>query len=130
VAAEFGIQCWKRQIQRPKALKSSESTGIDIEPSSLGSIVTISGPLISYPTVSSLCPTPVLVAHRAAPADPALQPGALKDFSKAYQTVTESKMGSRGGMPASKEEWEPIMRFWSAKLGTRHPEGLYEVRRS
>ena len=130
MAAEFGIQCWKRQMQRPKAVMSSESTGIDIQPSSLGSIVTISGPLISYPTVSSLCPTPVLVAHRAAPTETALQPGALKDFSKAYLTVTESKMGSRGGMPASKEEWEPIMRFWSAKLGTRHPEGLYEVRRS
>jgi hypothetical protein len=127
VAAEFGIQCC---IQRPKALMSSESTGIDIEPSSLGSIVTISGPLLSYPTVSSLCPAPVLVAHRAAPAETALQPGALKDFSKAYQMVTESKMGPRGGMPASKEEWEPIMRFWSAKLGTRHPEALYEVRSS
>lgn len=33
----------------------------------------------------------------------------------------------RAGMPASKEEWEPIMRFWSEKLRRRQAEGLYEV---
>lgn len=31
------------------------------------------------------------------------------------------------GMPRSKEEFEPIMRFWSEQLGRRQMDGLYEV---
>lgn len=30
-------------------------------------------------------------------------------------------------MPRSREEWEPIMRFWSEKLSRRQVGGLYEV---
>jgi hypothetical protein len=31
------------------------------------------------------------------------------------------------GMPVSKQEWDPIMRFWSQHLARRQVEGLYEV---
>jgi hypothetical protein len=49
-------------------------------------------------------------------------------FRKGFQAVSEVKLGaSRGGMPASKDEWEPIMRFWSEKLSRRKMDGLYEV---
>jgi hypothetical protein len=42
--------------------------------------------------------------------------------------VTESKLGFKSqGMPGSREEWEPIMRFWSQVLSKRQVEGLYEV---
>ncbi|KAJ7130259.1 hypothetical protein C8R44DRAFT_775200 [Mycena epipterygia] len=89
----------------------------------LGSIVTISGPLLSYPTLTALSVTPLLVAYRA----PALPPNALSAFKKGFQRVVEHKMGSQGGMPASKPEWEPIMRFWSEVLGRRRVDGVYEV---
>ena len=38
------------------------------------------------------------------------------------------RLGSKHlGMPASKEEWESIMRFWSEKLGHRKVSGIYEI---
>ncbi|KAF7343418.1 MYND-type domain-containing protein [Mycena venus] len=72
--------------------------GIKMHRETLGSIVTISGPLLSYPTLATLSLTPVLVAY------------------------LEHKMGAEGGMPASKPEWEPIMRFWSEVLARRRVE--------
>ncbi|KAF8958933.1 hypothetical protein BDZ97DRAFT_1761745 [Flammula alnicola] len=129
VAAEFGIDRWKAQLQSKKAITSSETDSTVERPlHSFASIVTVSGPLLSYPTVSILCPTPILVVHRSPPAETALPTGALNSFKKAYQSVTESKMGAKAaGMPASKEEWEPIMRFWSQHLSRRQVDGLYEV---
>ncbi|KDR74958.1 hypothetical protein GALMADRAFT_249912 [Galerina marginata CBS 339.88] len=142
VAAEFGIDWWKTQLQNPRAIasvdkedtvKEPEGTGPDVDQSapplhSFGSITTISGPLLSYPTISTLCPTPVLVAHRSPPAETALPAGAVNAFKKAYQSVTEAKLGPKPeGMPGSKQEWEPIMRFWSQHLSRRPIEGLYEV---
>ncbi|KAF8153252.1 hypothetical protein B0H34DRAFT_774248 [Crassisporium funariophilum] len=136
VASEFGIGHWRQQLQTKRVGASHESQEVEDSPSnadaassmSFGSIVTVSGPLLSYPTVSTLSPTPVLVVHRSPPAETALTSGAVNSFKKAYQNVTESKMGSKGmGMPGSKEEWEPIMRFWSQHLARRQVEGLYEV---
>ncbi|KAJ7178034.1 hypothetical protein C8R46DRAFT_1075639, partial [Mycena filopes] len=89
----------------------------------LGSIVTISGPLLSYPTISTLSTTPLLVAYRPT----AVPANALAAFKKGYQRVVEHKMAAQGGMPASKPEWEPIMRFWSEVLGRRRVDGAYEV---
>jgi hypothetical protein len=130
VATEFAIDLWKQQQLRIKECssfnRSLEQESIPLV--SLGSIVTISGPLLSYPTISTLCPTPILVAHRSPPSDMALPPGAFTAFNKAFGSVTESKMKSKGmGMPASKQEWDLIMRFWSQHLGQRQVEGLYEV---
>jgi len=131
VAAEFGIDHWQQQQLRAKTFigSSSSPAGQESIPLlSFGSIVTVSGPLLSYPTISILSPTPILVAHRSPPSDMALPPGAFTAFNKAFGSVTESKMEAEGrGMPASKQEWEPIMRFWSQHLARRQVEGLYEV---
>lgn len=128
VATEFVIDLWKQQQQlRIKKIVDSSSS-LEQESISLGSIVTVSGPLLSYPTISTLCPTPILVTHRSPPSDMALPPGAFTAFNKAFGSVTESKMESKGmGMPASKQEWDPIMRFWSQHLARRQVGGLYEV---
>ncbi len=36
-------------------------------------------------------------------------------------------IGKGEGMPSSREEMKPLMRFWSEHLGRRQVEGLYEV---
>ncbi len=110
VAAEFGLKWWKEQKGK------------------LGSIVSVGGPLLSYPTIEELSPTPLFVVHRASPAEPSLPRDAMVAFGRAYQTVGDEKLdGRRSGMPSSKDEWEPIMRFWSEKLSRRQIDGLYEV---
>lgn len=126
VAAEFGIFWWKQQLQLER--EREHKAGAEKITASLGSIVVISGPLLSYPTLSSLSPTPLLVFHDPPPAETALPSGAVAAFRKGYEGVTEVKTRRKeSGMPASKESWEPIMRFWSMNLGRRQAEGLYEV---
>ena len=135
MATEFVIDLWKQQqqprIKKEKSIDDSNFDNRSLEHPlvSLGSIVTVSGPLLSYPTISTLCPTPILVTYRSSPSDMALPPGAFIAFNKAFGSVTESKMELKGmGMPASKQEWDPIMRFWSQHLVRRQvEEGLYEV---
>ncbi|KAF7329778.1 Abhydrolase-2 domain-containing protein [Mycena kentingensis (nom. inval.)] len=95
--------------------------GIRLFRETLGSIVSISGPLLSYPTLSTQSLTPILVAYRDSGS------AELAAFKKGFARETEHKMAKDGGMPASKAEWEPIMRFWSENLGRRQVEGLYEV---
>lgn len=109
-------------------MKSTRS-GSTPPPRPLGSIVSISGPLLSYPTLSRLSQTPILVFHRPSSSETALSNSALPAFKKAFEVVSEVRIGGKGveGMPRSKEEWEPIMRFWSEKLGRRLGDGLYEV---
>lgn len=128
VAAEFGVRWWRAEQERTKTARITEGTGSIDEaaepaPRALGSIVTVCGPLLSYPTLQPPCPTPVLLAHR--PSD--LPPNALAAFKKAYANFSEVNMGRGEGMPRSRDEWEPIMRFWSERLARRQMEGLYEV---
>lgn len=53
---------------------------------------------------------------------------ALAAFKKAFTSVQDVVLdSSKSGMPASRAEWEPIMRFWSERLGKRQVDGLYEV---
>jgi len=120
VAVEIGVKWWQSQLAEQR--KSSEEL---VRP--LGSIVTISGPLLSYPTLSKICPTPLLVFHRVPPSEFLLSSGALVAFKKAYEVVTEVKMDSGEGMPRSKDEWESIMKFWAKQLKQRQADGLYEV---
>ena len=145
VATEFVIDLWKQQqLQQQLRIKKSTTIGDSkdnninqsLQPQesvsaiSLGSIVTVSGPLLSYPTISTLCPTPILVTHRSPPSssDLALSPETFTAFNKAFASVTESKMETKGmGMPSSKQEWDPIMQFWSRHLMRRQVDGLYEV---
>ncbi|KAF9777524.1 hypothetical protein BJ322DRAFT_1206587 [Thelephora terrestris] len=84
--------------------------------SPLGSVVSVCGPLLSYPTLKSACPVPLLLFHRSPPADLQKRLGSIRDI----------QVGGEG-MPRSKKEWEHMMRFWSEQLGRRHVSGLYEV---
>ncbi|KAH7920979.1 alpha/beta-hydrolase [Leucogyrophana mollusca] len=118
VAAEVCILWWRRELQRQKSKEG--------DPRPLGSLISISGPMLSYPTLSSPCLTPALVFHRAPPSELALPNDALTSFRKAFVSVLEVKKAG-DGMPRSKDEWEPLMRFWSEKLERRQGEGLYEV---
>jgi predicted esterase len=104
VAAEFALSWWR-----------TEST-------SFGSLVTLSGPLLSYPTPSKPCLTPVLVYRRSAAA--ATEAAA---FHKGFSHIKEVIKPGQEGMPRSKDEWEPIMQFWSQRLARLAGEGLYEV---
>nr|GAT52964.1 predicted protein [Mycena chlorophos] len=97
--------------------------GIKLSRERLGSIVTVSGPLLSYPTLATPSPTPIHLAYRTS----ALPVSELLAFKKGFSRVSDNKMAAEGGMPASKTEWEPIMRFWSENLGKRQVEGTYEV---
>lgn len=111
----------KRQVQA----NGEGDTGNFLRP--LGSIVSVSGPLLSYPTLSKICETPVLIFYRSPPSDSALSSSAITAFKKAFKSVIEAKSGGAEGMPRSKDEWEPIMKFWSERLGKRQVDGLYEV---
>ena len=128
VAAEFGIKFWKEQLQEQQ--QSTKISGSILSPpgTSLGSIVSVSGPLLSWPALKPLSPTPILLAHRPPPSEAALAKDALVAYKRAFQPVFEAQLKTNHpGMPASKEEWEPIMRFWSENLGRRKMSGLHEV---
>jgi len=142
VAAEFALERWRKELERrqslriaadpPSSTSNQDTTSTQLPPpleESFGSITSISGPLLSYPTLSKPCPTPILIVHRSPPAESALPSGTLESFKKGFTTVVESKLGSKPeGMPASRQEWEPIMRFWSQRLSKRQVGGgLYEV---
>jgi predicted esterase len=96
----------------------------------LGGVTTGAGPLLSYPTVSS-CTTPILVIHRPGSNDGSLKSADLGAIRKGFTgRVIEEKLSSKKeGMPAGKDEWEPLMRFWSETLSRRAPEGTVEVSR-
>ena len=137
VAAEFGITWWKsecaKRTQWEKARDQKLKDGQELtEPEyivkPLGSIISVSGPLVSYPTLTQLCPSPLLLAHRPSPSPEALPPSALTSLKKGYSHFVEVKLNARGqGMLRGREEMEPVMRFWSERLGRRQVEGLYEV---
>ncbi|KAI1795241.1 hypothetical protein LXA43DRAFT_1108146 [Ganoderma leucocontextum] len=131
VAAEFSLKHWRTALsQHQKSLPPSGSTtdpGVSVvAPRALGSIVSVCGPLLSYPTLPERCPTPFLIFHRPPPAESALPSEAMTALKKGFTKVEEVKMKGEG-MPRWKEEFEPIMRFWSEHLGRRPVEGLYEV---
>lgn len=120
VAAESAQKWWRRMLQ----LQQQKSDSTSVQP--LGSIVTVGGPLLSYPTLSTLCTTPVLVFHRPPPAEPSLPRDALPAFRKGFARVIDVEKSGEG-MPRSRDEWHPIMQLWSEQLGRRQVDGLYEV---
>ncbi|KAL0946083.1 hypothetical protein HGRIS_012353 [Hohenbuehelia grisea] len=140
LALQFAVDRWERGLldrsvssasgQGPGAV--ADSGALASERSSLltplGSAVSVCGPLLSCPALSKPCPTPVLLAYRPPPAEPIVSPAALADLKRAFSSPTEAKMNAGGaGMPASRSDWEPIMRFWSERLSRRKISGLYEV---
>ncbi|KAF5376085.1 hypothetical protein D9615_007731 [Tricholomella constricta] len=127
VAAEFGIKWWKEYLAaHHRGTDASASLPPRTNGGAFGSIVSISGPLLSYPTLSLKNPTPVLLVHNPPPAETALPSGAIAAYKKAFESVIE-KTSKESGMPSSRAGWEPIMQFWSSHLGRRQIEGLYEV---
>lgn len=135
VVAEAVFHWWKRELsranesQRKKSesfVQAGEESKSAVEPvRPLGSAVTVGGPLLSYPTFKDPCPTPLLVFHRGS-----FTKSTFASFRKAFGRVEEIRKNAddRGDiMPHSREEWEPIMRFWSGILGYRNAEGVYEV---
>jgi len=124
VAAESTLKWWRRHLEQLQQQISANDNTPPIQP--LGSVVTIGGPLLSYPTLSAACPTPILVFHRPQPAEPSFLGDALPTFRKGFSRVVDVKM-SGVGMPRSKDEWYPIMELWSGQLGRRQLDGLYDV---
>ncbi|KIJ51440.1 hypothetical protein M422DRAFT_58933 [Sphaerobolus stellatus SS14] len=114
VAVELGLRWWK--------LRGGEQAE-----TRLGSIVSIAGPLLSYPTIPKPCTTPVAVFYREDSESTKLSAGDLTALRRGYGSIQEIK-GSRGeGMPRNRSEWEGIMRFWSSYLSRRMGSELYEV---
>lgn len=76
------------------------------DPLSLGSLVTVDGPLLSFPTPSALSPTPILVWRKASNSITAAGP-----FKKGFKSVGEhTAQGIGQGMPSNQAEWFPIMK--------------------
>jgi len=121
VAAESAQKWWRRTLQLQQ--QKSDSV-VSVQP--FGSVVSVGGPLLSYPTLSTLCTTPVFVFHRPSHAEPSLPKDALPAFRKGFTTVVDVEKSGEG-MPRSRDEWHPIMQFWSERLGRRQVDGLYEV---
>ncbi|KAI0299449.1 hypothetical protein B0F90DRAFT_1631368 [Multifurca ochricompacta] len=119
VAAESALRWWQYGVQRQQK---------DGSPSAqpLGSVVTVGGPLLSYPTLPVVCTTPILVFHRPPPSEPHLSGDAFTAFRKGFSRVIDVKKSGQG-MPRSKDEWYPIMELWSEQLERRQVEGIYEV---
>ncbi|KZV62134.1 hypothetical protein PENSPDRAFT_692769 [Peniophora sp. CONT] len=115
VAAESALKWWRSQPQTAGPIEA------------LGSVVTVGGPLLSYPnTLSRPCPTPLFVFARQPPAESAMPSNSMAAFKKGFANVRDTSMRGEG-MPRSRDEWEPIMRFWSENLQRRQVDGLYEV---
>lgn len=120
VAAEVALRWWRAELE-----KLHKDAGYAVRP--LATVVSVSGSLLSYPTLPTLCPTALLLFHRSPPAESTLKASDIAAYKKGFSHLIEVKKGAKDGMPASKEEWEPIMKFWSERLSKRPVEGLFEV---
>ncbi|KAH8117940.1 hypothetical protein DFH11DRAFT_1571519 [Phellopilus nigrolimitatus] len=119
VALEAAVAHWKARPRLPEA---------DAEKAhALGSAVSVGGPLLLHHAISTACATPALVLHRAPPSALALGAGDRAALARLFVWAKEVELAVGESMPASREEWEPVMEFWSQRLGKRTGEGLYEV---
>ena len=129
VAIETSVAIWK---SRPRLLPGGEQSEAEAEANAtLGSVISIGGPPLLHHAISTQCPTPLLFLHRTAPSSLALDGAGtqLASLRKLFGKLREVKLESGESMPASREEWTPVMEFWSERLGKRKVEdaGLYEV---
>lgn len=74
--------------------------------SSLGSLVTISGPLLSHPTLSKKAQTKVLVVGRKGEE----RIMGVGSFKKGFEDVKECSLSRGEGMLRGREDWEPVMK--------------------
>jgi hypothetical protein len=129
VAGEFGLRWWRGSL--PADMKKDGEQDLVGKNEPIGSIVSVCGHLLEYPTIpaSSRTPTPVLIFHRQSKAK-----SPVDAYRKAYETVREISVPAVDDeeivMPKEKEEWQGIMQFWSERLmGGVNPSGedVYEV---
>lgn len=116
VAVELGLRWWRSRCGGGRSP--------DIR---LGSIVSVAGPLLSHPTLTSRCITPTIVFYRQVSDSTKLTASDIASLRKGYENIQEVKGAPGEGMPRSKEEWEDIMKFWNSFLSRRTGSGLYEV---
>ncbi|EJD06885.1 uncharacterized protein FOMMEDRAFT_138667 [Fomitiporia mediterranea MF3/22] len=126
VALETCLEIWK---SRPRFVSETEAESD--RKATLGSVVSVGGPLLLHHAISTPCKTPALILHREAPSALAFDAAGtqLAALRKFFGGVREKKLGPGESMPASREEWSPVMEFWSEKLAKRTVQdgGLYEV---
>lgn len=95
---------------------------------SLGTIVSVHGPLLSLPSSStSKVPSVVKYVSRGNSTSKSSDISALE---RVYTRVEADALPGRPGevgMPRDRKEWEPIMRFWSERMRTRN---AWELRKS
>ncbi|GAA5892340.1 hypothetical protein JCM6882_003642 [Rhodosporidiobolus microsporus] len=103
-------------FSRSRASPPSSSSSSPSPPLSLGSLVTVSAPLLSPPTgAGTKSATKVAVVHRAGEERRVGVPGWRKGFAEVREVKLEGGRG-REGMPRGVGEWREIMRFWSEVL--------------
>jgi len=98
----------------------------------LASIVSVCGPLYSFPTPSTPCGTPVLVFNRiAGDRTRSKVESDVRSWRKGFGRVVHEVV--QGGAPvsmlANKDEWGRVMAFWADVLQKRMPDGVYAVRK-
>jgi len=123
VALESAVAHWK-------ARQRSDGTdaGIAAERAlALASVTSVGGTLLGHHAIGSPCGTAVLLAHRPPPSALSLRPGDGSALRRVFGSVKEVSLSAGESMPASREEWAPLMEFWSERLVRRPGEGLYEV---
>ncbi|KAL5526495.1 SAC7 [Sanghuangporus sanghuang] len=119
VALETCISIWK---SRPRLLPGGTQSDEEAEANAtLGSVISVGGPLLLHHAISTPCATPLLFLHRAPPSALALDGSGtpLASLRKLFGKFREVKLGSGESMPASREEWVPVMEFWSERLVRR-----------
>ncbi|KAJ8502064.1 hypothetical protein ONZ51_g136 [Trametes cubensis] len=99
VAAEFALKFWRSELsQQQKSLPSpSNPTAGEYAPRSFASVVSVSGPLLSFPTLQEPCPTPLLIFHRPSPAESAVRTSSISELKKGFTKVEEVKMKGEDG---------------------------------
>jgi len=128
VALESIVTRWKAEAQKSSIsrVEDSPNDSTPLSKTSFGSIVSVGGPLLLHHALSTACPTPVLLFHRTPTSEISIPAGELASLRKCFSAVKEIKAPG-DGMPRSREEWHPIMEFWSQRLSRRPVEGLYKV---
>lgn len=123
VALESAIAHWKA---RPRG--DGTDAGMAAERAyALVSVISVGGPLLAHHAIGASCGTAVLIAHRPPPSALSMRPGDNTSLRRVFGTVNEAQLGEGESMPASQEEWAPLMGFWSERLTRRPDDGVYEV---
>jgi len=145
LAAQIAVEIGKRA---KSALTNSDAATTG---GFLGSVVTINGPLISYPTTDTHYPTPLFHFERTGASGPTSSDTskAYKHFKRAFSDMYEQRLKGEGmprfvsakkmGSQEDVDEWSEIIKFWrgdqkskdvskySGVLKSRHEGDWYPV---